>query len=375
MATSRVTLRLIKRKKQSLYQLDYSVDGRRIRQTVGPNKRDAELVRAKIQSDLLLGRFQIGTSAKASASLAAATVAFLKTKKNRIKSTSLTRYQNYFARLQSFFTSLFPPAAKNIRLIQPGYLEDFIENAINPQDPRERPWSEATVNDGIRAVKALFKFAEEQGYLDRNPAKSLKAIRERSRGKADFFSDDELARIWTTIDPHWVDPLKFIAETGLRKGELISLTWDRVNLNPGQEQITVESTDDFETKTGNSRSIPLTTTAIKIIEGRRGKHTTLVFTSKEGKEIHPDKIYHALKETLGKLGLQGDVHKLRHTYASRLNMKGFDTFSIMTLLGQTDQKTTQIYVHLSPAHLRDAVSKLESEADDTEGKAAEIPVG
>ena len=100
MATSRVTLRLIKRKKQSLYQLDYSVDGRRIRQTVGPNKRDAELVRAKIQSDLLPGKFQIGISAKASASLAAATEAFLKTKKNRIKSTSLTRYQNYFALLQ-----------------------------------------------------------------------------------------------------------------------------------------------------------------------------------------------------------------------------------------------------------------------------------
>ncbi len=150
MATSRVIL--IKRKKQSLYQLDYSVDGRRVRQTVGPNKRDAELVRAKIQSDLLLGKFQIGTSAKRSVSLEAATEAFLKTKKNRIKSSSLTRYQNYFARLQTFFTSLFPPASKNIRLIQPGYLEDFIENAINPQDPKEKPWSEATVNDGIRAI-------------------------------------------------------------------------------------------------------------------------------------------------------------------------------------------------------------------------------
>jgi hypothetical protein len=43
-------------KKQSLYQLDYSVSGKRIRTTVGPNKKDAELVRAKIQSDLILGR-------------------------------------------------------------------------------------------------------------------------------------------------------------------------------------------------------------------------------------------------------------------------------------------------------------------------------
>jgi hypothetical protein len=41
-------------------------------------------------------------------------------------------------------------------------VEDFIENAMTPQDPREKPWSEATVNDGIRAIRALFKFAEEQ---------------------------------------------------------------------------------------------------------------------------------------------------------------------------------------------------------------------
>ena len=61
-------------------------------------------------------------------------------------------------------------------LIEKSALEDFVENAVNPQDAREKPWSEATVNDGIRAVKALFKFVEEQEYLDRNPAKSLKAI-------------------------------------------------------------------------------------------------------------------------------------------------------------------------------------------------------
>jgi len=81
-------------------------------------------------------------------------------------------------------------------------------------------------------------------------------VREKSRGKADYFSEAELAKIWQKVDPHWIDPLKFISETGLRKGELISLRWEAVNLTQGQGQITVESVDDFETKTGNSRSIP-----------------------------------------------------------------------------------------------------------------------
>jgi site-specific recombinase XerD len=58
------------------------------------------------------------------------------------------------------------------------------------------------------------------------------------------------------------------------------------------------------------------------------------------------------------LGLEGDVHRLRHTYASRLEMKGVDLLSIKTLMGHTDLKTTQIYAHLAPQHLRDVVKVL-----------------
>jgi len=58
-----------------------------------------------------------------------------------------------------------------------------------------------------------------------------------------------------------------------------------------------------------------------------GKDATTVFTSKEGKKVHPDKIYHALKNALAGLGLEGDVRKFRHTFASRLAMKGVDLYS------------------------------------------------
>jgi hypothetical protein len=67
MATPRVTLRLIKRKRQSVYQLDYSVNGKKLRPTVGSNKKDAELVRAKIQSYLILGKHGMPTSTQRNA--------------------------------------------------------------------------------------------------------------------------------------------------------------------------------------------------------------------------------------------------------------------------------------------------------------------
>jgi site-specific recombinase XerD len=100
--------------------------------------------------------------------------------------------------------------------------------------------------------------------------------------------------------------------------------------------------------------------ALGIIKAQKGKNSEFVFTSKEGHQIHPDKIYHALKNALEQIGLEGDVHKLRHTFASSLAMKGVDLGSIRDLLGHTDIATTQRYAHLAPDHLRKAVRALTS---------------
>jgi integrase len=51
---------------------------------------------------------------------------------------------------------------------------------------------------------------------------------------------------------------------------------------------------------------------------------------------------------------------LRHTFASDLVMAGVDIRSVQTLLGHRDITMTMRYAHLSPAHLRDAISKLGS---------------
>ena len=164
-----------------------------------------------------------------------------------------------------------------------------------------------------------------------------------------------LRRNWKNVDSHWVDPLKFISHTGLRKAELINLRWENLDLTKGAEQMTIESCDDWETKTGKSRVIPLLGEALEIVERQRGKNPTYVFTSPEGKMVHPDRIYHALKQCLAELHLEGDVHKMRHTFASNLAMSGVPLLQIRDLLGHTDLKTTQIYAHVAPKHLRDVL--------------------
>jgi site-specific recombinase XerD len=59
-----------------------------------------------------------------------------------------------------------------------------------------------------------------------------------------------------------------------------------------------------------------------------------------------------------KAGLSGNIHTLRHTYASHLVQNGVDLYTVSKLLGHTTIKTTQIYAHLAPHSLIAAIDRL-----------------
>lgn len=123
--------------------------------------------------------------------------------------------------------------------------------------------------------------------------------------------------------------------------------------------ITITSSYEWLTKTGKSRTIPLNKTASKILNKLKGKHNIYVFTNEKGQKIHPNQPYNALKKVLIEKNIPGDVHALRHTFASNLVMKGVDLFSVSKLLGITPE-TAQIYAHFSPDYLRKTIEKLDT---------------
>ena len=92
MAIPKVNLRTIKRRGSTVYMLDYTVGRKRFREAVGSSKRDAELLRANLQSDLTRGRFDLKAAKPNTISLDGLVKEFLFTKQNVVRKTSQKRF-------------------------------------------------------------------------------------------------------------------------------------------------------------------------------------------------------------------------------------------------------------------------------------------
>lgn len=359
MAIPKVRLKPRSGKNGTSYYLDFTLNGTRRRITVGTNKKKAEDIRREYDAKLLLGQFDISPLDKKNISLNELSNNFLSSKRNHIRPSSLKRYKNYLDKFLELMNRLFPAPSCNVRDIKTNYIEEIFNHLLENKITNGKKWEPKTVN-GLRTILIqLFDYSIKQGYLTTNIAKNTKPFKVIKQSIVEYFTDEELEKIWKELDDYWVEPLKFIVLTGLRKGEWINLKWNNVVLEGDNPRIAIVSSDSWKTKTGESRVIPLNKPAVEIIKKQKGRHKEYVFTSVNGAKIHPDKPYHSLKTALKNLGLKGNVHKLRHTFASRLVMKGRSLYEVQKLLGHKDIRTTMIYAHLSPDYLKESVKVLE----------------
>jgi integrase len=181
-----------------------------------------------------------------------------------------------------------------------------------------------------------------------------------------YLTDDEEARLLEAA-PDWLAPLITVAiHTGMRRGELLRLKWSDVDFVSGTIFVRVS-------KSGEGRRIPLSPTAhrtlVALRDARRERMRArvvsqseaagTVFTAPEGGFVmNLGRIWYPVLSRAGIEGLR--FHDLRHTFASRLAMKGVDLYRVQLLMGHKTPAMTLRYAHLSPAHLRAAVAMLDA---------------
>jgi integrase len=151
-------------------------------------------------------------------------------------------------------------------------------------------------------------------------------------------------------------------EAGLRRGEIAALQWGDVDFSKRQlcVQRSVWKGHVEAPKGGRLRYVPLTARLVSALQSVRHLRGPWVFCDERGKQLDEkaigDHADHAAR--LAKVKPRG-IHILRHTFCSHLAMRGAPARAIQELAGHADLRTTQRYMHLSPAALEGAIRLLE----------------
>jgi len=141
--------------------------------------------------------------------------------------------------------------------------------------------------------------------------------------------------------------------TGMRKGEILNLKWDNIDLTHGFILLST-------TKNGERREIPINQTLKDLFTNMPSRFRGgYVFCDAEGKPYQD--IKRSFNTACRKAGIKDfHFHDLRHTFASHLVMAGVDITTVKELLGHKTLTITLRYAHLAPSHKVRAVEILEA---------------
>jgi len=249
--------------------------------------------------------------------------------------------------------------------------------------------SPVTINRDIAPLKTALSRAKKWGFISKNPLEDVSLCKVEKQLLVRYLTHDEENRLrkelrrrdtrirtdrikgnsWRRnrnrpLLPEFTDmvyidhiePMILLSlNTGIRRGELLKLRWEDINLT--ELYITIRAQN---AKSNRTRHIPLNDEAAEILKQWRAtqpKQSEYVFPSKDGKP------YTTTKTAWTKLLKNSNIsnfrwHDMRHTFASNLVMAGVDLNTVRELLGHADLTMTLRYAHLAPEHTAKAVALL-----------------
>lgn len=316
------------------------------------DKSEAQAVYAKVLLELKQGNVRIGRKQD-------------KEPENRKSNLSYAEYyqehylkwckgrQAFYHTMKKYCLKVLPDWFKKLMLDEIRTKEvELIQNHL-----MDKGYSVATCNRYISIVKASFTKAEEWGFITEQQLRAIRKVKplkgEVSRLR--FLSDEEIERLLSHCDKH-LYPIVFTAlNTGMRRGEILSLRWQNVDLKTGFIYLD-------KTKSGYRREIPMNESLkalFKRLYTERRLDTDYVFVNPQTGKRYTD-FKRSFQTAVKKARIQDfRFHDLRHTFASQLVMSGVDLKTVQELLGHRTLTMTLRYAHLSQAHKKEAVKLLD----------------
>ncbi|OHA84598.1 MAG: hypothetical protein A2408_03025 [Candidatus Yonathbacteria bacterium RIFOXYC1_FULL_52_10] len=235
---------------------------------------------------------------------------------------------------------------------------------LNRQSGTAGSMKRRTQNYYLIALRAFLKFLRKRGMESVSPERiELAKVPDRS---LDLLTDQELERLMRAPNEAFAketDPHKRAAylrdaaifelffSTGLRVAELCALNSD---IDLSRDELSVRGKGD------KVRVVFLSPTAKDAVRAYLAARTDMeeaLFVDGRPKKLHriiPRDVQRHFKVYAARAGIMNKVtpHVIRHAFATDLLSNGADLRSVQALLGHANIATTQIYTHVTDAHLR-----------------------
>ena len=229
--------------------------------------------------------------------------------------------------------------------------------------------SAKTVRNIHQILSSGLKLAQEQRLILTNPAEGC-ALPRVEHQEMKTLTTVQLASFFREAREGGVFELYYLElATGLRRGELLGLKWEDIDLERGdlrvRRQVSRINGEVVEAplKTKNAyRTLPLAEDTVSVLKEQRKKvgNSPWVFPSPNGGPISPDSVLHMLHRVLKRAGLpKVRFHDLRHTFATLVLQNGVDVKTVSGMLGHFSAGfTLDTYAHITSAAQRQAAQTM-----------------
>lgn len=273
--------------------------------------------------------------------------------------------KTYALALDRFVNWAATPAVGPGRIgaVTPDHLLRFLEHE------RARPLAEkaagkrlssASLYLQVAALRAFFKFAEDEGSVTPNPAENLSLPR-RDRSLPKALTTEEIERVLqppVVVTPESLAThaiLELAYASGLRLAELRGVRLEQLHLEAGYLMVLGKGNKERLVPVG-SRAVAalqryLNSARPELVTGRSPSN---VFLTRRGTAFAHVTMWLRLKQWFNRVGLTKNLtpHMLRHSFATHLMEHGADLRSIQELLGHASLATTEKYTHVAGKRLR-----------------------
>ncbi|WP_040191812.1 site-specific integrase [Clostridium culturomicium] len=249
-----------------------------------------------------------------------------------------------YERTMKYFKDISDIELKNLKNIH-------IQNCVD--DMYLKKLSNGSIYTYLCKINAILNSAVENDIINKNPCKVKVKVKKPDKTALTTFELEKLLNIVKNIDIHYYIACMLASKCGLRRGEILGLTWD--NIKPDYIKVDKQWKQNkdkswgFGTlKTNNSyREVPISNNIYKDLMYYKREFKTIDFNNRLLPYITNTPLSKTLPNIFRKHGFDISFHELRHTYATIMIMQGLDFKTVADLIGDDVTQLNKTYSHVT----------------------------